>query len=607
MKTTFCIPSLKRIKPYDLNVENINLQKYKRPYIIPVENNSVQAIEVAYNTAVNFSAESTAGSDSIVIELGNGEYRFKDKVVLDKSAASGLPVIFRSSGKASLLASVQIRGGWEPYKSGIYRTHVDASHFRQLYVDGSMAIRARFPKKSDDCNKEVFEGRWLDQTQQILLPHEFDSAVGALDSTSVEIHIIEAWTHSVIIPGGFTSNREGIVADLAEICKDRFFEPRSSKIQKPKIWLENALSLLTAPNEWFYDFDNKELYYYPEDKARINELVFEIPQAETIFEVENSGNIRFENIEFAYTNWKSPSEIGYVDGQGVSRLDTINGVSAWRTPPAAINVVNSDRVHLVGCTIHGTGGMGVKYDGDSNDILIYRNHFYEIGAGAISAGSFIVDEPFTAGVSKGVVICDNIIEKFGQCYLSGVGILVGFSQDVIIDHNDVSYGSYTGISVGWGWGLETPMCNCKIRNNRVTHIIENHLYDGSGLYILGRHLMDQRNVISGNYLEGGHGYAGLYFDEKADNYIAENNYIGKGKKWFLLMHDLDYGLHDISVENNFIEVTKKHINSYSPKHAAKPASKRKRNLLIRGNVSPIHPEWQINKQRIYENSGVRNR
>lgn len=63
--------------------------------------------------------------------------------------------------------------------------------------------------------------------------------------------------------------------------------------------------------------------------------------------------------------------------------------------------------------------------------------------------------------------------------------MVGYAQNLIVDHNEVNDGSYTGISVGWGWGAVTDMQNYQIRNNKVTNIIENHLYDGAGLYVLG--------------------------------------------------------------------------------------------------------------------------
>lgn len=601
MRTTYCIPTLKKIKPYDLHVPSVQYSEYKNPFIIYC----AEAIEEAYSAACGLGKNELNGFDCVCIELTADEYRIENTVFLNKEVKSGLPVVFRSKQKSTLYGSIKLCKNWEPYKNGIYKTNVSADKFRQLYVNGTPAVRARFPKKSDDCNKEVFEGLWLDKTKQLRLPDNFSEVMRDFDRDNTEIHIIEAWTHSVLIPESFERVKDGFDITLSPVCKERFFEPRSSKIKKPKIWLENALSLLTEPNEWFYDYANEVLYYYPEDKSKINELVFEIPQTETLLQIESSRNIRFENLEFAFTNWNNPSEIGYVDGQGVSRLDTIDGVAAWRTPPAALSITKSDNIEFINCRIHGTGAMGVKYDGASNDILLYRNNFCDIGAGAISIGSFIVEKPFNSPVSRNVTICDNTVKNFGQSYLSGVGILVGYSQNVIIDHNDVSYGNYTGISVGWGWGQETPMSDCKIRNNRVTHIIENHLYDGSGLYILGRHLMDKQNIVSGNYLEGGHGYAGLYFDEKADNYTARNNYIGRGKKWFLLMHDIDYGLHDISIEDNFIEITRKYMNSYSPNKAFKPKSKGKRNICFRGNISSVHPEWKINKERIFNNSGVR--
>ena len=38
-----------------------------------------------------------------------------------------------------------------------------------------------------------------------------------------------------------------------------------------------------------------------------------------------------------------------------------------------------------------------------------------------------------------------------------VAICAGFVRDVTIEHNEISYVSYTGISLGWGW---TQTVNC---------------------------------------------------------------------------------------------------------------------------------------------------
>lgn len=213
MRTTYCIPTLKKIRPYDLQVEKVNVPAYCKPYVLQVQGGDDRGIEEAYNSAVKLTAKEVGNSDSIVLELEKGEYRFNYTVHLDKKSESGLPIVMRSSGKTALLASVQLCGGWQPYKNGIYKTRVDTDKFRQLYVNGKLAVRARFPKKNNDCEKEVFEGRWLDKTRQILLPHEFDCVMSGFDASTAEIHIIEAWTHSVIKPGNISSEKNGIVVD----------------------------------------------------------------------------------------------------------------------------------------------------------------------------------------------------------------------------------------------------------------------------------------------------------------------------------------------------------------------------------------------------------
>lgn len=76
----------------------------------------------------------------------------------------------------------------------------------------------------------------------------------------------------------------------------------------------------------------------------------------------------------------------------------------------------------------------------------------------------------------------------------------------------------------------------------------------------------ERNIIRGNYITCGGGLAGLYFDEGSDNYFAEDNVIeGKGQVGFLMIHDIEYAVRDITVENNIVTVSssKYIVNSWS--------------------------------------------
>ena len=114
------------------------------------------------------------------------------------------------------------------------------------------------------------------------------------------------------------------------------------------------------------------------------------------------------------------------------------------------------------------------------------------------------------------------------------------------------------------------------------------------------------NIISGNVLEGGHGYAGLYFDEMSNNYIASNNLIGKGNKWFLLMHDINYGMKNITVTNNFVETNKKFINSYShPSNEVEleEIPLKERDIIVQNNYSRVNIHYKENADKIMQNSG----
>ena len=54
----------------------------------------------------------------------------------------------------------------------------------------------------------------------------------------------------------------------------------------------------------------------------------------------------------------------------------------------------------------------------------------------------------------------------------------------MIEHNEVGYMNYTGISVGFGWTKsETAMTNNKINRNKIHHVAQ-LLSDGAAIYTL---------------------------------------------------------------------------------------------------------------------------
>ena len=594
---------------YNLEVVKTKYQSYTNSYKISLTDTTKEAIENAYNEAVNLTAEETAGFDSILIDLNGLNTSISEPLVFNEKCKSGLPIVFSSqNGKAVISGGLEISGNWKDEGNGVFSRKIDgAENFRQLYVNKKQAVRSRFPEKSDDYQSEVLTGKWLDDSKELALPKDFEKYISKDNLSDVEIHIVEAWTHSIAKVKSYRTDSENIIFSLTADSEKKFFSKRSSKIAEPKVWIENTLSTLDSPNEWFYDKASETLYYYPENPEEINNLLFTIPQAEQLVKISDSENIRFNNISFAYSNWNEPSYTGFLDGQATSYMKIADGVTTWQTPIAAVEVSDSDGIEFMNCSIENIGSAAIKFDEYCDNILLYYNDIKNIAAGAIVAGSFSDSTEKKLHVPENITITDNVIDGIGKSYLGGVGIMVGYAQNLIVDHNEVNDGSYTGISVGWGWGAVTDMQNYQIRNNKVTNIIENHLYDGAGLYVLGTFQTTEKNRISGNYLEGGHGYAGLYFDEKSNYFVAENNAIDAGNMGFLLMHDLNYGLEDITVENNFVTTHKKFINSYKLDKSVKWSSHSKRKLVVKNNYTSLNSKWQENREMIIENAGRRSK
>lgn len=594
---------------YNLEVVKTKYQSYTNSYKISLTDTTKEAIENAYNEAVNLTAEETAGFDSILIDLNGLNTSISEPLVFNEKCKSGLPIVFSSqNGKAVISGGLEISGNWKDEGNGVFSRKIDgAENFRQLYVNKKQAVRSRFPEKSDDYQSEVLTGKWLDDSKELALPKDFEKYISKDNLSDVEIHIVEAWTHSIAKVKSYRTDSENIIFSLTADSEKKFFSKRSSKIAEPKVWIENTLSTLDSPNEWFYDKASETLYYYPENPEEINNLMFTIPQAEQLVKISDSENIRFNNISFAYSNWNEPSYTGFLDGQATSYMKIADGVTTWQTPIAAVEVSDSDGIEFMNCSIENIGSAAIKFDEYCDNILLYYNDIKNIAAGAIVAGSFSDSTEKKLHVPENITITDNVIDGIGKSYLGGVGIMVGYAQNLIVDHNEVNDGSYTGISVGWGWGAVTDMQNYQIRNNKVTNIIENHLYDGAGLYVLGTFQTTEKNRISGNYLEGGHGYAGLYFDEKSNYFVAENNAIDAGNMGFLLMHDLNYGLEDITVQNNFVTTHKKFINSYKLDKTVKWSSHGKRKLVVKNNYTSLNSKWQENREMIIENAGRRSK
>jgi hypothetical protein len=442
--------------------------------------------------------------------------------------------------------------------------------FRQLWIDGRKATRARQP------NGETLDRLlvWDRAREEAWIPA---ASLGALrDPARVEMIFHQQWEIAVCR------------LKSIQIEKDRArltFQPPESRIQFEHPWpqpvmstngnapffLANAIEFLDQPGEWFQVLPGGHIYYWPrpdEDLSRADAIA---PALETLVRIEGSldqpvAHVQFKGIEFAHTTWMRPSRSGHVPLQaGMFLLDAYKlspkgtdyhpGLDnqAWiGRPPGAVSVRDANHIRFERCRFEHLASAGLDFADGTQDNLIEGCVFRDIGGNGVQLGHFSdpgieTHRPYNPSDEREISarnrIANNLVTDCANEDWGCVGICVGYGRDIAIEHNEVSNVSYTGISLGWGW---TKATNC-MSNNRVfanhVHHVATRLCDTAGIYTLSSQ-------------------PGTVLSENSVHSITMSPYVFNPKHWFYLY--LDEGSSWITVRDNWCPEEKFLKNANGP-------------------------------------------
>ena len=84
------------------------------------------------------------------------------------------------------------------------------------------------------------------------------------------------------------------------------------------------------------------------------------------------------------------------------------------------------------------------------------------------------------------MIQNNYLSETGLEFYQTVGIMVGYGDSVVVEHNELSKMPYSGITVGWGWADDDNAArNNLIRYNEIQDVLKT-MSDGGGIYTLSQ-------------------------------------------------------------------------------------------------------------------------
>lgn len=470
-------------------------------------------------------------SGDIVVILTGGTYFLDSPLEFgpDDGGKNGYQVIYTTydGGQSAISGGLPITG-WSAVGNGIYQAKYEGPGFRQLYVNGKRATRARSPNRSDDQGfGPYYRYNGLD-TQAKRIRIDRKEIVNLERLGNLETVIKHHWDQG--------RYRIDSMEEQGDQIWINFKEPETSIDQWQQgccpgwsvgqsFYFEGSFELLDAPGEWFLDETLGLVYYYPRPDEKIENIHVIAPTRDVLLAIDGASYLTFKGLVFECTNWDMPNE---------ARIGVQSG---WRRNyerpfiPGGIQLANAHHIQFTNNIIRFFGGTGIEFAHSSHDNVIEGNLLIDIASNGIQIYTDILNSlPDSIHECRNDSIVNNYITRVAQDYTGGAGINVTFSNGIVIENNEVFDLPYTGISIGWGWTDNTTnLKNNLVRYNNIHHVMQLH-DDGGGIYSLSN---SPNTIYSHNYIH--HivksqwaeewPIAGIYLDNGSSGILVEYNVV----------------------------------------------------------------------------------
>jgi hypothetical protein len=492
----------------------------------------------------------------IVVVLRGGVYRIENPVAFDAddSGSGGHNVIYRAqTGETPVLSGGKPVTDWQANEKGRWKAPAPLDDFRQLYVGGKRAVRARgkMPAGLELTGNDGYK----------------TTDVGMADwknPDDVEFCYVISWTHTRCKVKSIKRDGDHAVITMLQpffrLAKEKegvnvgtTFNPAHDTM-----YVENALELLDEPGEWYLDRKAKTVYYLPRPGEDMTKVEVIAPAVEQLVVLRGTldrpvENVQFQGLTFAHATWLLPSKMGLADTQSnfvtdwnrevakrkqgsLEALFTVH--NEYIKSPSNIICHAAKSIRFDRCTFTKLGSGGVDFECGAQNNAVVGCRFYDLAGTAVQIGDVLQNDHHPDDPRK--IVKNNRVENcyIHDCcldYMDGCAVFAGYTDGTVIAHNEITRLPSTAISVGWGWGEEdagggnpdyyepylyatpTPCKNNRIEANHIHHVLTT-LDDGGSIYTLGN---QPGTIIRGNYVHDNPyparareaGGRGIYCDE----------------------------------------------------------------------------------------------
>ena len=457
----------------------------------------------------------------VTVLIRGGTYRLEQPLVFgpEDSGTEHHSITYAAwPGEKVVLSGGRTISGWRQGQGHVWTVELPAVkagqwYFRQLFVDGRRAVRARTPNAS----------QWWK-----LQPRNNSDANDATITLGVD-HRIAAWKNIADVEVIWLNNNDGSRKRLGSVNEtDNTFTlppphrwphglPFEYNIGFPRApyscYFENAREMLDEPGEWYLDRHTGTLSYWPregEDLTRA-EVVAPVVQ-QSLLSLAGTAerpvrNVHLKGLHVAYVDRPLPA-YGFAAQFGCLEIveeSKPQPSKKFRFIDAAVSFRHARECRYRDGGIAHAGGIGLSLlEGCAGDV-IEGNDIFDLGGGGVTAGAlrnrdtWKWADPLIPGEQQRLRIANNHIHDCGLDYFGAVGVLVALAQESAVVHNLIHDVAYAGIVLS---GNEVPGAPFA-KNNTVAY---NHIHDvmkvavdGAGIYVSFPQ-GDRGGLIRGNWI-----------------------------------------------------------------------------------------------------------
>ncbi|MCL5097961.1 MAG: right-handed parallel beta-helix repeat-containing protein [Candidatus Omnitrophica bacterium] len=500
-------------------------------------------------------------TNDILVAIRGGTYQQPRKLVFgpEDSGTAKYSITYGAMPGETVIISGGLRlTGWKRGFGEIWTTllprmtaGLQDSYFRQLFVNGQRAVRARTPNAND-------KNPWWTIKSSVADPGQPDP-----DRTTFTLsvdHPIKAWKNIADVELVWIFNNDGSRSRLGVVneAEQTFplppphqwtpkFLPGEYQIGHPvpsrSCYFENALEMLDQPGEWYFDRQTRILSYWPRpgEDLETAEVVAPIVQ-NTLLEVAGTRqhpvqNLHFQGIRLAYVDWPLPS-YGFT---------AMFGCLQWTigTQPepflkfhwidSALKFENARGCSFTDGAVEHAGAIGIGLLRGTAAITLEGNDIHDLGGGGIVLGklrnrdTLKWADQIVPGEAVDYQIDNNHIHHCGTDYFGSIGIFMTLCRNSRIAHNLIHDIAYSGIVVSGNEDKSTPFAGGNVvEANHIHHVMQTAV-DGAGIYVSFPQ-SDPGAAVRWNLIHDVQRASGIYLDAVrpqlgCTNYQFENNFI----------------------------------------------------------------------------------